>query len=568
MLIPHEFEVGKYLQGDNELLVHIRPAIEEAKKFDYPPNLLGDPIRYESLYVRKAAHAYGWDIMPRALSAGLWRGVSLRFKPAERLDDLYLETQSSNESAARLVLHFRTRLGNTLSDNYEIEMEGACGDSRFAHRQRVTFEAGKLPHLGTAPLIVPIPRLWWPRGRGEASLYDVAVRLWKNSELIDEAKFRHGIRTVQLRRSSVTDQSGSGEFCFVVNGEKTFIHGTNWVPADAYHSRDAERIPRMLDLAQECNCNMIRCWGGNVYEDDAFYDGCDERGILVWQDFGMGCAVYPQDEGFQQVLAREARSVVRRLRGHACIALWAGDNEVDQVPSWFGFGERDPNTNVLTRVVLPQVLQSEDPSRPYLPSSPFVDEVAFQKGEHLIPEQHLWGPRDYFKSDYYRNSLCHFASEIGYHGCPSPVSVRKFISPDKQWPPIADGVTNDEWLLHSTCAVPGLGAGEGRIELMTNQIREMFGTVPDNLEDYAFASQCVQAEAKKYFIELFRTMKWRRTGILWWNLIDGWPQFSDAVVDYYFEKKLAFDFHQARAAAPHRRPARAFKLEAGDRGLQ
>jgi beta-mannosidase len=298
----------------------------------------------------------------------------------------------------------------------------------------------------------------------------------------------------------------------------------------------------MLDLAEECGCNMIRCWGGNVYEDDLFYDICDERGILVWQDFGMGCAVYPQDEGFQQVLAREARAVVRRLRGHACIALWAGDNEVDQVPSWFGFGERDPNTNVLTRVVLPQVLQSEDPSRPYLPSSPFVDEVAFQKGEHLIPEQHLWGPRDYFKSDYYRNSLCHFASEIGYHGCPSPVSVRKFISPDKQWPPIADGVTNDEWLLHSTCAVPGLGAGEGRIELMTNQIREMFGTVPDNLEDYAFASQCVQAEAKKYFIELFRTMKWRRTGILWWNLIDGWPQFSDAVVDYYFEKKLAFDF--------------------------
>jgi beta-mannosidase len=391
--------------------------------------------------------------------------------------------------------------------------------------------------MGLPPLVVEHPRLWWPRGRGEANLYDVTVRLFKNGEEIDRAEFRHGIRTVELERTSVTDQAGNGEFCFIVNGDKTFIHGTNWVPADAYHSRDLERIPRMLELAQECNCNMIRCWGGNVYENDLFYDLCDEKGILVWQDFAMGCAVYPQDEGFGRVLANEAGAVVKRLRQHACIALWAGDNEVDQVPSWYGEYGFDPNSNVLTRVVLPRVLQQEDPRRPYLPSSPFIDEVAFRLGEKFIPEQHLWGPRDYFKSDYYRNSLCHFASEIGYHGCPSPVSIRKFISPEKLWPN-----DNQEWLLHSTAPVPGAGFGEGRIELMNNQIREMFGTVPDNLEDYAFASQCVQAEAKKYFIELFRTMKWRRTGILWWNLIDGWPQFSDAVVDYYFEKKLAFDY--------------------------
>jgi beta-mannosidase len=282
---------------------------------------------------------------------------------------------------------------------------------------------------------------------------------------------------------------------------------------------------------------MIRCWGGNVYEHDLFYDICDEKGILVWQDFAMGCAVYPQGEAFQSTLTREAKAVIRRLRQHACLALWAGDNEVDQVPSWYGIEGYNPNTNVLTRVVLPRVLQQEDARRSFLPSSPYVDEVAFQRGEQYIPEQHLWGPRDYFKSDYYRSSLCHFASEIGYHGCPSPHSIRKFISPKNVWPN-----DNKEWLLHSTCAVPGLGAGEGRIELMTNQIREMFGVVPDTLEEYAFASQCVQAEAKKYFIELFRTGKWRRTGILWWNLIDGWPQFSDAVVDYYFEKKLAFDF--------------------------
>jgi beta-mannosidase len=363
------------------------------------------------------------------------------------------------------------------------------------------------------------------------------VRLWKNGVEIDSAQFRHGVRTVELERTSITGPKGEGEFCFRVNGEKIFIKGSNHVPADAYHSRDVERIPRIIDLAVECGCNMLRCWGGNVYENDLFYDLCDEKGLLIWQDFGMGCAVYPQDEEFQRALAHEAGIVVRRLRGHACIALWAGDNECDLVPSWFGDTSYNPNTNLLTRVVLPRVLQAEDPKRAFLPSSPYMDEVAFRAGQTFLPEEHLWGPRDYFRSDYYKNSLCHFASEIGYHGCPSPDSIRKFISPENLWPN-----DNAEWLLHSTCAVPELGVGEGRITLMNNQIREMFGTVPDNLEDYAFASQCVQAEAKKFFIELFRTQKWRRTGILWWNLIDGWPQFSDAVVDYYFGKKLAFDY--------------------------
>jgi beta-mannosidase len=398
MLIPHTFAVDEYLQGENELLVHIRPAFVEAKKFDYPPATLADPIRVESLYVRKAQHSYGWDIMPRALSAGLWRAVTLCYKPVERLEELYLETQAADENSARLILHYQTRVANPIRDTYEIEVEGTCGESSFLRRQRVTFDAGKLPSMGLPPLVVQNPRLWWPRGRGEAHLYDITVRLYKNGVEIDRSEFRHGIRTVELKRTSVTDSSGSGEFCFIVNGERTFIHGTNWVPADAYHSRDIERIPQMLELAEECNCNMIRCWGGNVYEHDLFYELCDQKGILVWQDFGMGCAVYPQDESFQRILAHEATVVVRRLRQHACIALWAGDNEVDQVPTWYGEYNFDPNTNVLTRVVLPQVIQQEDPRRPFLPSSPYIDEVAFKAGEKFIPEQHLWGPRDYFKA--------------------------------------------------------------------------------------------------------------------------------------------------------------------------
>jgi beta-mannosidase len=531
MLIPHTFAVDEFLQGDNELLVHIRPAVAEARRYDYPPNAASLPFNEESLYVRKAPHMYGWDIMPRAVSAGIWRPVRLRFRPQERLEYVYLETLSIGPggNAASLLLHYQARTAG--EGEYELSVEGTCGDSTFAQRVRITFEAGHLQ------IRVPRAKVWWPRGRGDAALYQVTIALLKDGAELDRMTFAHGIRTVELERTSVTDERGEGQFLFHVNGERFFAKGTNWVPADAFHSRDAARLPRMLALADDIGCNMLRCWGGNVYEADSFYDFCDAHGMLVWQDFAMACAVYPQEAAFQQRLAAEARAVVRRLRQHACIALWSGDNECDAAHGWLG-RRLDPNRNVLTREVLPRVLQEEDPMRPYLPSSPYIDEVAFAAGGQGLPEDHLWGPRDYYKSDFYRNSWCHFASEMGYHGCPSPTSVREFLSPDKVWP--YQG--NEEWLLHATSPVPGFEGYNYRVQLMANQVRELFGAVPDTLEEFAFASQASQAEAKKFFVELFRGAKWRRTGILWWNLVDGWPQFSDAVVDYYFRRKLAYHF--------------------------
>jgi beta-mannosidase len=319
-----------------------------------------------------------------------------------------------SEELAVLALHYRTRLTDPDASyqTYEIEIEGVCGESRFLHRERVLFEAGLLKFVN-----VPQPALWWPRGRGAAALYAITVRLFKHGTEIDRATWRHGIRTVALEHTSRTDSSGKGEFVFRVNGEKVFLLGSNWVPADAFHSRDEGRIPRMLDLAEEIGCNALRCWGGNVYESDLFFDLCDEKGILVWQDFALGCAVYPQDEEFQKRIRIEATQVVQRLREHASILTWAGDNECDWAYEWYSLG--NPNANVLTRRVLPDVLRMEDPGRPYIPSSPYIDEVAYAANDQSQPENHLWGPRDYAKGDYYKNPMCHFASEMGYHGCPS-----------------------------------------------------------------------------------------------------------------------------------------------------
>jgi len=530
MLVEHVFNVDGRLRADNELLVHIKPAVDEARKFPYPRGAVAGAINYESLYVRKAPHMYGWDIMPRALSAGIWRPVELRFRPHERIEQLYIETIAIRDDLSRADLCLSYHLKTSGGPGCTLEVDSRCGQAAFALKVPVRFDAGS--HVFS----VQHPMLWWPRGYGKACIYQCTARLVKDGATLDEAAFSLGIRSAQLARTSLTNAVGDGEFCFKINGQRIFAKGSNWVPLDAFHSRDAGRTAAVLALAEDANCNILRCWGGNVYESDLFFQLCDEAGIMIWQDFAMACAIYPQDADFRRRVADEARCVVRRLRQHPCIVLWAGDNECDAAYPWYNLG--DPNNNALTRKVLPSVLRDEDPNRPFLPSSPYIDSEAYKAGADFITENHLWGPRNYYKSDFYLKSVCHFASEIGYHGCPAPDSIRRFISPAKVWP----YKDNDEWLLHGTSPVPGFSAYDYRIELMATQVRCLFGAVPDSLEEYALASQITQAEAKKFFIELFRGSKWRRTGIIWWNLMDGWPQFSDAVVDYYFNKKLAYDF--------------------------
>ncbi|MBM3494205.1 MAG: glycoside hydrolase family 2, partial [Armatimonadetes bacterium] len=492
----------------NEIVVVFDPPIGRDRRAEYPRLLQAMAANYESLHTRKAPHMYGWDIMPRALSMGLWRPIRILELPRERIGETYMETLAlaPDRAWADVQLHYALRLERHPLDpdpsrETTLRIEGACGEATFREERRILGEAGTIRFRLADPMV------WWPRGRGRQSLYDCQVTLLRAGAVLDRTEFSFGVRTIELDRTDTTDETGRGEFCFMVNGERLFVLGTNWVPLDAYHSRDIERVDQAVALVEEIGCNMIRCWGGNVYESDRFFDLCDRAGILVWQDFAMACAIHPQDLAFQETLRREATQVVRRLRQHPCVALWAGDNECDMSFLWGGSGT-DPNTNALTRRVLPEVVRCEDPRRPYLPSSPYIAPDAMAKGLQYLPEDHLWGPRDYYKGPYYTSSLCHFASEIGYHGCPSPESVRRFITPGKEWP----YTDNDEWLLHSTSPIPGVDLFDYRVELMAKQVRVLFGAVPDGLEDFAYASQCSQAEAMKFFVEMFRSQKWRRTG--------------------------------------------------------
>ncbi|MEJ5200312.1 MAG: hypothetical protein WHX53_15440, partial [Anaerolineae bacterium] len=435
------------------------------------------------------------------------------------------------------------------TDGYWLRFRGVCDDHAFTFDWPLEFIAGgcRIP--------VPGARLWWPKGYGEPNLYTVTAQLVKDGQVVAERADRIGIRKIVVDRTETAGAAWAPEaadggvrrvdappdpashFVFRVNDTPIMIKGANWVPLDAFHSRDAERVDRAVALFADLGCNMIRCWGGNVYEDHRFFDLCDEQGILVWQDFAFACCRYPQTDAFLAEVRREAEAVVTKLRNHASLAIWCGDNEIDMAYVAEGLS---PEHNRLTREVIPQVVHRLDPHRAFVPSSPYVPPSVgpVPGAAQKTPEQHLWGPRGYFKSPFYTLHSAHFIGEIGYHGCPNVSSIRRFISPEKLWP--WDG--NAEWQEHAVYHWQHPTRDRDRIKLMANQVRELFGIVPDDLETFALASQITQAEAKKFFIEMTRLRKWRTSGILWWNVLDGWPQFSDAIVDYYFGVKLAYHY--------------------------
>lgn len=530
MLVEHEFEIGKYLKdGENTVAVNIKSAVIAAHYTEYDIiSAVSWDDRPVETSLRRPPHSYGWDIMPRAITAGLWRDVKIEVR-----DKIYFSQLFFRPSLKNCDIMYELKCKWSDFKNVELAFKCSCGDDS-GFETRFPVKKGKISRYC---IEIKNPKLWWPYGYGEPNIYDVTAQIYKEGELVHEEKKHFGLRTVSLERTDATD-GVNGQFRFLINGIEIMCKGSNWVPMDAFHSRDAHRYAKALELVKDIGCNILRCWGGNVYEDHEFFDFCDRNGIMVWQDFAMACRLYPETESFKNLLFDEAVKVIRKLRNHPSIILWSGDNEIDQVISSI----YDPNNNTLTREVLPTAVRLNDIGRPYLASSPYISSEAYKKRGSAVtyPEDHLWGPRDYFKSDYYKNSRAHFVSETGYFGCPSIESLKKFITAEKLWP-----YHNSEWILHSS----DQSGNVHRIMQMEKQVKQLFGEVPEKPEEFVTASQISQAEAKKYFIERVRVGRPKKTGIIWWNLLDGWPQMSDAVVDYYYDKKIAYGYIK-RSQAP------------------
>ena len=534
MFMIHTVDISRLIaMGENEIFIHIKPVVVEAMKYEYPFMVSAGINAYEQLYVRKPAHMFGWDITPRYVSAGLYRPVSLVYTDgAEGIEEYYLCTASATREKAVFEFYYKT---NCLpADNMTLKLEGDCGDSHF--EEDILFNYP----IGRRKIVFENPKLWWPRNFGEQNRYDFKITLSRDGEVIEEKHFKQGIASIKLDFEPTMDIDKNGKFCFIVNGERIFVKGANWVPASPFHSEDKARIPRMLDLACELECNMLRLWGGNVYEDDLFYEICEEKGIMIWQDFGMACGKHPIDGEFCDRMREEATQQVKRLRHYACIALWSGDNEGDlRWRHWEGI-HMDPNDNIITRKLLPEIVMLHDTARSYLPSSPYISrELITQKpGEgKTMPEVHfyIWG--EFYKDGARDKRKAKFASEFGSICMPSPESAKKYISPENLFTG-CDG--NDEWVVHSSAGVWRKGNKSFRTRVPFQYAEGLFEGEIDNYRDLAMKSQIAACESDKFFFEYFRSHKWDKTGMLWWNLMDGWPQMSDAVVDYYFDKKLPF----------------------------
>ena len=527
-LVEHSFEIENLKRSGNELIVEIRSAFYEKNKKDY--TLRSSLCHWgnqfpEGVYLRKPAHCFSWDIMPRCVSAGIYRDVIIEeINPAE-FSQLYVGTVRFDDTVASCFVFYDVHKDTPYypDDKWFVEMSGKCKDSEFYFKKPVQYGAGSVEFE------VPNPKLWWPKNYGEPNLYVATVKLIVNGKTVNEKEVKFGIRTVKLFYSEYATDT-EGEFYFTVNGKKIFVMGTNWTPLSPFHSQDKALMANALKDLDESGSNMVRMWGGNVYEPDEFFDFTDEKGILVWHDFAFGCAMYPHDEDFLKTVNDEAIKVVKRLRQHPSIAIWAGDNEDDLVHVDYGY---DPKNNKISRGVLADVVFDHDRFRDYLPSSPFVSEKAYKMDAWSnTPEAHLWGQRPFYKSDMYVRANSSFVSEIG---CPGAVDVsvaKKFISNENLSIP-----SSSEWISH--CVDWYLR--DYRWGFVDKQVKNLFGNSPVDYAEFAPLSQIAQAEAFKFQIEHMRLGKPKKSGIIWWNLHDGWPQVTEAVIDYYGNRKLAYD---------------------------
>ena len=533
--IPQTFKVE--CKKENSVAIRILSAEIEARKYpDTPGTLAHAPEMYSTIYTRRAAHATGWDILPRLPLGGLWKSVYLEKKESPFVfDSLWIQTRrlDREKDIAVLRMFYHFDCGEESLAGCSIKFRMVCGDSVWEKNIPARFTGGIIDFE------LHNPKLWYPRHYGKAELYELSAVLYSGDrEELCSISTTCGIRTLELERTN-DNIDGKGKFRFIINGQPVKIYGSNHVPFDALHSRDTERMKRGLEIFEDLQCNMIRCWGGGVYESDEFYDWCDRKGILVWQDFMFACEFYPQNETFFDLIRPEIESVVKRLRRHPSLALWCGDNEVDQSTFYEGLQLK---LNRLSREIIPRIVQQQDPSRPYLPSSPYIPEemqekYTFAEAVERIPEVHLWGYREFFKLPYYADLKMQFISETGWIAAPNYATMQDFFAGEE----VSVDPDNPIWDFHCGNQFGPDGIQHYRASAVANALKEYFISEPENILDYIRQSQIFQAEALKFQIETVRTSE-ICTGILWWNAIDGWPQSSDAVVDYYYRKKLAYHY--------------------------
>jgi beta-mannosidase len=547
IFVPHRFDVTALLKPpgqQNDLLVRIDPSVL-AGRDEFYPGEWAIPGFWEHLDVRKSAVRSGWDMCPRIVAAGLWQDVRLELTSPTHFRSAYWTTKVVNVQKHTASVIVDWDIATDLVDLSPLKVRLELSRNGKIALQK-DFEVQDT-HFQQCMDGIENVDFWWPRGFGEPALYDAKLTLLDASgKVIDERKDRIGIRTMELMHTDTTSPESPGYFYFLVNGQKCFIRGVNWPYLDAYPSREAQRLEKIFPLLANLNTNLVRIHGADLYGSDRFFDLCDENGIMVWQDFMIANVRVPQTDAFRKVIADEAAAIIPKLRNHPSLALWCGGNEVDS--DYIIRDGIDPNSDTISRVVIPDAIQLYDPYRmkAYLPSCPYFGPGVFAKGVQYSPEVHLYlfRPPYYFKAPFFTTDvIAPFASEIGDYSIPPRASMEQMLDPQFLNPWTKDHQWNDEWKVK----VPEVRPTDNNIgffNTMTGEMNAVFTGIPDDLDDIILASEAEQGEAFKFWVDSWRIRKWDRSGIMLWSFQDGWPIISYGIVDYYNRPKLGYYFTQ------------------------
>ncbi len=536
--------------GENQLEVRLKSPLptgrvaREALGYPLPAgNDRGDPPT--RIFDRKAAYHYGWDWGPRFVTAGIWRPVEVVAWRGARLKDIHLITDSISPEVALLTAHLDVEATRTEAERraaggaVPVKVSLSSPEQAF---QEVSYEAVLEPGINrmALPLGIPHPTLWWPNGLGEPHLYTVQAVLEAGLR-VDTLTTRVGIRSVEL----VTEPDSLGEsFYFRVNGLPVFMKGANYVPMDHFTPRVTDQdYARLFRDVVAANMNMLRVWGGGIYEADRFYELADENGILIWQDFMFANGMYPGDSAFLANVREEAVDQTRRLRGHASLALWCGNNEMAE--GWEGWGwarsYENPQDSAAVKdaydtifhEILPGVVAEEDPGRAYWPSSPSLgwgDPESLNRGD-----SHYWGVwhgREPFRI--FAEKLPRFASEFGFQAFPPMATVEAFTDPADR------SLVSPILLTHQKHPIGN--------ELIRDYLGRHY-PVPASFQDFVYLSQLLQARGMRVAFEAHRRAMPRTMGTLYWQLNDTWPVVSWSGVDYFGRWK-ALHYAAGEAFAP------------------
>jgi beta-mannosidase len=473
------------------------------------------------VYIRKAPYHFGWDWGPRFVTSGILRPIYILAWNDLKIEDVSF--QQKNITPEQAELHVPYFLNCYTKDLYKISVKDITNNITYAEKTDSLFEGYNLDAFDFS---MYNPRLWWTRELGTPEIYTLRFEVSKDNKVIDEKIYYIGIRKIEL----VREKDSNGEsFYFKLNDVPLFIKGANYIPQDNFLTRVKKE--KYESLVRDCNLshiNMLRVWGGGVYEDEEFYNQCDFNGILVWQDFMFACAMYPGDSAFLKNVRIEASQNVSRLKNHPCIALWCGNNEIDEGwNNWgwqkqFGYSKNDSikiwnDYKILFDKILPDVLESISPSSAYFPTSP---KIGWGHPESMKEgDSHYWGVwwgNEPF--DVYKNKVPRFMSEYGFQGFPDLKTIESFTLPEERY------LYSESMKNHQKHPV-------GYETIQKYMEREY--NIPKNFDEYIYTSQLLQAYGVRTAIEAHRRAKPYCMGTMYWQLNDCWPVVSWSGIDYF-----------------------------------